>query len=190
MMARRWQDPQSASDLGRLDPEAIAAVRAEAWPDPINAEELHDALLWLGFVTEAEVAAHPPGRWLNALAADRRGDAIAAPHATLWVAAERCTNSAPFGRTRGRAEIGRRGQRGKSWTGEEALDEILRGRLEGSGPVTPTALRPVGPEPAAMRRRSPRSKRTAPSCAAASCRASMTSNGATGAWSPACTAAP
>ena len=39
-MARRWRDPQSASDLGRLDPEAIAKVQSEAWPDPVNAEEL------------------------------------------------------------------------------------------------------------------------------------------------------
>ena len=56
VMARRWRDPQSASELGRLDPEAIAKVQSEAWPDPINAEELHDALLWLGGLTEAEVA--------------------------------------------------------------------------------------------------------------------------------------
>ena len=61
VMARRWQDPESASDLGRLDPEAIARVRAEAWPDPANAEELHDALLWLGFLTEEEVLAAPHG---------------------------------------------------------------------------------------------------------------------------------
>ena len=57
VMARRWRDPQSASDLGRLDPEAIAKVQAEAWPDPVNAEELHDALLWLGCLTEAEARA-------------------------------------------------------------------------------------------------------------------------------------
>ena len=57
VMARRWRDPQSAADLGRLDPEAIARVRAEAWPDPVNADELHDALLWLGCLTEAEAAA-------------------------------------------------------------------------------------------------------------------------------------
>jgi len=40
-------DPQSAADLGRLDPEAIRRVREEAWPDAANADELHDALLWL-----------------------------------------------------------------------------------------------------------------------------------------------
>ena len=56
VMARRWLDPRSAVRLGRLDPEAIARVRAEAWPDPTNAEELHDALLWLGCLTEAEEA--------------------------------------------------------------------------------------------------------------------------------------
>ena len=58
VMARRWQDPQSASELGRLDPEAIERVRSEAWPDPENAEELHDALLWLGCLTEDGDADH------------------------------------------------------------------------------------------------------------------------------------
>ena len=48
---------RAASDLGRLDPEAIARVRVEAWPDAANADELHDALVWLGFLTEAEVEA-------------------------------------------------------------------------------------------------------------------------------------
>ena len=48
-MARRWMSPQQASDLGRLDPEAIARVRSEAWPEAENADELHDALVWLGF---------------------------------------------------------------------------------------------------------------------------------------------
>ena len=51
VMSRRWLAPEAASELGRLDPEAIARVRAEAWPDPINADELHDALVWLGFLS-------------------------------------------------------------------------------------------------------------------------------------------
>ena len=34
-----------ASLIGRLDPEAIARVRDEAWPKPENAEEAHEALL-------------------------------------------------------------------------------------------------------------------------------------------------
>jgi ATP-dependent Lhr-like helicase len=40
--------PEHARDLGELDAGAIARVREEAWPDPRDAEELHDALL--GFV--------------------------------------------------------------------------------------------------------------------------------------------
>ncbi len=43
VMARRWLAPEQASELGRLDPEAIERVRAEAWPDAVNADELHDA---------------------------------------------------------------------------------------------------------------------------------------------------
>ncbi|HET7038519.1 MAG TPA: DEAD/DEAH box helicase, partial [Gemmatimonadales bacterium] len=47
---RRALEPSSAADLGALDPEAIARVRDEAWPDPRDADELHDALLLAGFL--------------------------------------------------------------------------------------------------------------------------------------------
>ncbi len=50
VMSRRWLAPETAADLGRLDPDAIARVRAEAWPDAANPDELHDALVWLGFL--------------------------------------------------------------------------------------------------------------------------------------------
>jgi len=58
VLNRRWSGPDKAEDLGRLDPEAIAAVRAEAWPDVRDHEELHEALVVLGFLTDAEVRAH------------------------------------------------------------------------------------------------------------------------------------
>ena len=120
VMGRRWQDPDSASDLGKLDPEAIARVREEAWPDPIDAEELHDSLLWLSFLTEAEVAAGPGWiDWLAELTHARR--VVHLKDRGLWVAAERA------------AEFG-------EGAPEEALNDILRGRLEGLGPVTPTEL--------------------------------------------------
>ncbi|MEP6719684.1 MAG: DEAD/DEAH box helicase, partial [bacterium] len=51
---RRWLDPQTASDMGKLDQGAIDRVRDEAWPRVENADELHDALVELGFVTAAE----------------------------------------------------------------------------------------------------------------------------------------
>src|SRR6202022_5209431 len=34
-------------EIGSLDPSAIAEVRADAWPDVRDGEELHDALLTL-----------------------------------------------------------------------------------------------------------------------------------------------
>ena len=48
---RRWSDPESADDLGALDLEAIEAVRGEAWPEARNADEMHEALNSLGFLT-------------------------------------------------------------------------------------------------------------------------------------------
>jgi ATP-dependent Lhr-like helicase len=120
VMGRRWHDPQSASDLGRLDPEAIERVREEAWPEPIDKEELHDSLLWLSFLTEAEAAAGPGWiAWLNDLLGDRR--VIHLKERGLWIAAERAAEFADN-------------------AGEEALTEILRGRMEGLGPVTPAGL--------------------------------------------------
>ncbi len=59
VMSRRWLSPETASDLGRLDADAIARVRAEAWPEAANADELHDALVWLGFLTAEEVRREP-----------------------------------------------------------------------------------------------------------------------------------
>ncbi len=53
---RRWLDPQTAKDMGKLDQGAIDRVRDEAWPRVENADELHDALVELGFLTEQETS--------------------------------------------------------------------------------------------------------------------------------------
>ncbi len=153
VMGRRWQDPQSASDLGRLDPEAIARVRDEAWPDPANSEELHDALLWLGCLTEGEAEAAPEwGEWLSALARDGRVARLKASHATLWIPAERLIQfQALWPDAKVEPAIAPPAdQAGTTWSREPALAEILRGRLEGLGPVTETSLTaPLGLEPGA-----------------------------------------
>ncbi|MCI0342739.1 MAG: hypothetical protein L0216_16630, partial [Planctomycetales bacterium] len=47
-----------------------ARVRAEAWPEPTDAEEVHEALLWMGYATEEE--ARPWLAWLAGLRAERR----------------------------------------------------------------------------------------------------------------------
>ena len=53
---RRVLPPDLASEIGRLDPSAIAEVRADAWPDVRDADELHDALLTLVALPEPESA--------------------------------------------------------------------------------------------------------------------------------------
>ncbi|HJU39781.1 MAG TPA: DEAD/DEAH box helicase, partial [Tahibacter sp.] len=60
VLSRRWGgDATQADDLGRLDPDAIAAVRLEAWPEARDADELHDALMGLTFLAAAEVDREP-----------------------------------------------------------------------------------------------------------------------------------
>src|SRR5215813_1157198 len=54
-----------SDELGALDAAAVARVREEAWPRPASAEEVHEALSWMGYVTAAE--AEPWRDWLLAL---------------------------------------------------------------------------------------------------------------------------
>ena len=86
-MARRWIDPETAGDIGRLDAQAIARVRSEAWPDPANADELHDSLAWLGFLAADEAADW--GEWLEALARENRVTRLRDRGADVWIATER-----------------------------------------------------------------------------------------------------
>ena len=137
VMSRRWLDPLAADELGQLDPEAIARVRTEAWPQAENADELHDALMLLGTVTEAE--GHDSG-WetpFSQLTTAKRATVLAAGDLRLWVAAE----SLPMLRTLypaataapdidAPAEFAAR-----AWEPAQAQTELLRGRLQGLGPV-------------------------------------------------------
>jgi ATP-dependent helicase Lhr and Lhr-like helicase len=142
VMARRWHDPQSASELGRLDPDAIARVTAEAWPDPENAEELHDALLWLSCLTDAEArAAQPWSKWLDDLSEQKRVARLNAVGESLCIPAERLNQfRAVWPEARLAPEIAPPPDHQAVWSRDQALVEILRGRLEGLGPVTQTAL--------------------------------------------------
>src|SRR5580704_13646884 len=139
VMSRRWLSPEDASDLGRLDADAIARVRAEAWPDVANADELHDALVWLGFLTAEEVRAQPGwSDWLSELARQKRVARLDAPGATLWVSAERLPQfQALWPAAKPDPAIAApAAYAGRNWSRDDALVEILRGRLEGQGPVT------------------------------------------------------
>jgi len=184
VMSRRWLDPESAADIGKLDPDAIQRVRDESWPDATNADELHDALLWLTYLTDAEVQRQPG--WpdlLDTLAKQRRvtlltpstaparSHAAAAPPSpapapssaalptaaattastttatpssdatALWVTAERLPIfRAIFPQAAMTPPIDVPATYEKQWAAEEALVEVVRGRLEGVGPVTSAAI--------------------------------------------------
>jgi ATP-dependent helicase Lhr and Lhr-like helicase len=142
---RRWLDPQQASDMGKLDQAAIDRVRDEVWPEPRNADELHDALVELGFVTEAEGASW--GNFFEELKAERRAavltvEKIPGQSKSLWVAAERLPQlSVVYPETKLEPLIAAPESVSRNeWKFEEALVEILRGRLEGLGPVTVASL--------------------------------------------------
>ncbi|MGB8332210.1 MAG: DEAD/DEAH box helicase, partial [Polyangiales bacterium] len=89
VMSRRWLDPSRASDLGALDEGAIERVRAEAWPEPRDAEEMHDALLLHNCITEDEATAGQWQAWLSVLAEAGRATRFITEGQTLWTAAER-----------------------------------------------------------------------------------------------------
>ncbi len=72
VFTRRTISAASADDLGALDPDAIRRVREEAWPEPQNMEEVHEALLWMGFVTEEEARRSGWEAWLFELRAAGR----------------------------------------------------------------------------------------------------------------------
>ncbi|HKT17478.1 MAG TPA: hypothetical protein VJR47_05515, partial [Stellaceae bacterium] len=148
VMARRWLAPESAAEIGRLDAEAIARVKAETWPDAQNADELHDALVWLGFMTDEEVAAEPRWiGWFDELAREKRATRLRLPQATLYLAAERLAQFRALWPTAkldpAVAPPDKEAER--KWSPEEVVVEILRGRLEGLGPVTrETLAMPLG----------------------------------------------
>jgi ATP-dependent Lhr-like helicase len=145
VIARRWGEA-TATEFGQLDGAAIERVRAEAWPRAADADEMHDALLGLGFVGEEEARARDG--WpalLDALARSRRATCLVAGtdrhRRRLWVAAERLPQFASvYPGSRCEPPIAVPAEFARDWPREDALVEILRGRLEGLGPVTVDAL--------------------------------------------------
>ncbi len=138
VLARRWSDPESVDDLGALDPEAIAAVRAEAWPRARDRDELHEALTTLGGLGEGEARAQPGWlEWLGELAAAGRATRLPVARDTaLWVPAERLAafqalypGLEPAPALRIPAEYA------APWGEDDACVEILRARLSGFGPL-------------------------------------------------------
>jgi ATP-dependent Lhr-like helicase len=93
---RRMLPEAVLSEIGRLDPVAIAAVREEAWPDVRDADELHDVLLELTALPEhsstERIATKPIAAWADhfvALAASGRAIRARSGERSYWLAAEK-----------------------------------------------------------------------------------------------------
>ncbi len=131
--------PENARDLGALDPEAIARVREEAWPQPRDAEEVHDALLGLVALQETDVPEWRP--LLEELASAGRAFPYEVDDTRLWAASESLalvrllqpSARIPDVRVPSEALIAVSDR-------EDARLRLVRGLTEVLGPVTPTGL--------------------------------------------------
>ncbi len=138
VMARRWLDPTRASDLGALDQAAIDQARHEAWPEPRDAEEMHDSLLLHNCLMEGEAADAGWEPWLSELREAGRATRFIAEGRVAWTAAERLPllqGAWPGGHPETGIEVPERHLR-ERWARSDAVREIVRGRLQASGPTT------------------------------------------------------
>ncbi len=150
VVTRRTLDVRTAEEFGRLDQAAIDRVRGEAWPDIGGADELHDALLVTGSLTEREGEAGRgtedggDGSWRSyfedLVRARRAGTLPTEPR--LWIAAERLPVWQAISPLIVSEHILTPPQRDSSkyWSREDAIRDLVRGRLEVIGPTTATEL--------------------------------------------------
>jgi ATP-dependent helicase Lhr and Lhr-like helicase len=137
---RRTLSIEAFRDLGRLDLEAIAQVKSEAWPLVRDADELHDVLLSQGALPAEEGKA-----WqeyfdqLRSAGRATRAEGPAGP--ALWVATERWPLvEAARPRARAYPEVSVPAGVRRDWPHEEAAAWLVRGRLECIGPTTAAVL--------------------------------------------------
>ncbi len=147
VMNRRWLDPADAAELGKLDIEAILAVREEAWPQVEGSDELHDALVLSGFLTGEEAKGEKVSDgwegYFNELVEGKRACVLKNKNGReFWVAVERIPHMKEiFPESILIPEI-RIPERliDKLSGNDNGLVEILRGRLEILGPVRVSSL--------------------------------------------------
>ncbi|UVM54844.1 DEAD/DEAH box helicase [Pseudomonas sp. B21-012] len=139
VLNRRWNEAQSSDDLGALDPQAIAAVQSEAWPTPTRSDEMHEALMSLACISQAEAEANDGWQeWLAALGNEGRACRLQLSGGqALWLARERLMllralyPNAPL-----TPDVSALPGFDQAMDAEAALVELLRARLSGFGPLT------------------------------------------------------
>jgi ATP-dependent Lhr-like helicase len=147
---RRGLDSAAPGEASRIDPAAIATVRAELWPDIRDEHELHDLLLSLvllplSFIDREEASSWPI--FYERLTRAQRVHTIDFGGKLCWVASERLpavvSVVAPGG---GVSE-----ESSPTVTNTETILKIVQGWLQILGPVTANALSTLtGIPPAAL----------------------------------------
>lgn len=143
VLNRRWSDPESAGDLGALDVEAIVAVSEEAWPQPQNLDEMHEALMSLGCVSGAEARDQRDWmKWLESLARSGRATRLqVTPDQALWIPLERLTClQALYPTAEMHPPLAALAGFDEAWNEDDARVEIVRARLSGFGPMALSAI--------------------------------------------------
>jgi len=148
VLTRRASDQRNGDGLGILDEAAIEKVQAEAWPTAGNADELHDALMLVGLMTEEEVertlsqtGIDASEEYQNGLIAQKRATRVSIGDRRFWGATERLVMlQTIYPDCKLEPEINSPAA-DKIWERAEAIREMIRGRLEVCGPITASALR-------------------------------------------------
>jgi ATP-dependent Lhr-like helicase len=143
VQTRRATDDKDAIALGALDGDAIHSVVADAWPEPRDADEMHDALVTASFVTGQGARVSGWEGWLEMLAGQSRATRARERHwpDTVWIAAERLPElQAAFSVDLDPVVTAPPTRAAAAWRKDAAIAELLRGRLALTGPVTPRAL--------------------------------------------------
>jgi ATP-dependent Lhr-like helicase len=132
---RRSSSREQVSDLTRLDPAAIETISKDAWPTVRDAEELHDALMNLVVVYEAE--GEPWRGWFAELLADGRATRVLGLPATMWIAAERWpVVRAAYDHAQAAPPVSLPADLDIAWEKSQTWVELVRGRIQHSGPTT------------------------------------------------------
>lgn len=139
---RSWSDPSDKADYSLLDAAAIERVREEAWPYVNSSDELHDAIFSLAYMTEQEFNDNSYSGLVQPLLDSGRVMSFELSHnkSKVWIATESVPRMATlFPLSLAECELPEFLVQ-ENWEPEEALREIVRGRLEGLGPLVATKI--------------------------------------------------
>jgi len=150
---RRMLPETVLTEVGKLDQDAIAEVREEAWPDVRDADELHDVLQTLLALPEVVSSEEPHdplrgsiqkaqvswGKFFEELRSQGRAAVATVSNRRYWVAAERA---------KGFAQLFPDVNLTPDWdeleaqpvTREDALGALVTGWIEHAGPLTARSL--------------------------------------------------